>query len=237
MTFQTLSEALSPFSKSQNPNPLHHIGTRYDAKGTFLLEPGNTIVCHLLGKSLSAEAVIDARTRMQTFPEAEKLAFTDVSSLHMTVFQGIIEYRRALPYWPEDIPLDTAIDTMTEAFLVRLQKFEVPDAFKMEVIGASPNGLTLGPLTSKDARILKIWRDKLADCFGYRHPDHEKYEFHITFAYLLERFSDEALLDWQRGLADLIEELQERAPVIELEPPAFCRFKDMNHFEKLLVLS
>ncbi len=76
----------------------------------------------------------------------------------------------------------------------------------------------------------------LATLFGYRHPDHETYSFHITFAYLLERFSDGAILTWQKALEEIVEELREAAPVIELEPPAFCSFDDMNHFEKLVVL-
>lgn len=29
---------------------------------------------------------------------------------------------------------------------------------------------------------MKGWRDALADIFGYRHPDHDTYEFHITFS-------------------------------------------------------
>ncbi|TIW54516.1 MAG: DUF1868 domain-containing protein, partial [Mesorhizobium sp.] len=30
--------------------------------------------------------------------------------------------------------------------------------------------------------------------------------------------------------------LDREAPVIELNPPAFCSFRDMKHFEELLVL-
>jgi hypothetical protein len=31
--------------------------------------------------------------------------------------------------------------------------------------------------------------------------------------------------------------LQREAPVIELREPAFCRFRDMTHFEELLILA
>lgn len=56
-------------------------------------------------------------------PDADLLAFTPVSSLHMTLFQGIIEYRRRLPYWPQDVPLDTSVEAMRRLYLERLKSF------------------------------------------------------------------------------------------------------------------
>ncbi|SNY91854.1 hypothetical protein SAMN04515647_2098 [Cohaesibacter sp. ES.047] len=237
MTLQTLPQHLHGFSKSLNSTPLRHLGTRYSRDGSFLEEPGNTIVCHLVDGSMAVQAVIDARTRMQSLPESEKLAYTAESSLHMTLFQGIIEYRRKRPYWPADMALDTPIEAMTEHYLKQLEDFDAPGPFKVEVIGATPNGLTVQGLTDADRRIMKVWRDRLADIFGYRHPDHDSYRFHITFAYEMDRFRDEAMLEWHKGLLEILEDLQEAAPVIELEPPAFCSFVDMNHFEKLKVLA
>ena len=236
MLHSSLPEHLHFFSQSLTKAPLRHVGTRHTADGVFLKEPGNTIVCHLAKGSLSADAVLNARTRMQSLPEAEKLAFTDEKSLHMTLFQGIIQSRRSLPYWPEGLPLDMPVEAMTVAFIKRLEGFVAPDPFKIEVVGATPNGLTVQGLTEKDQKAMKVWRDKLADLFDYRHPDHESYEFHITFAYILERFSDEAMLAWVTGLAEIVEHLHETAPIIELVPPAFCSFEDMNHFEELVIL-
>ena len=220
MTLQIIPAHLHRFSRTLDPTPLPHMGRRYTAEGVFLPEPGNTIVCHLERGTLSAQAVLDARTRMQSLPEAEKLAFTAESSLHMTLFQGIIEYRRRLPFWPEDVALDTPIEEMTELYLKRLEDFEAPGPFKVEVTGATPNGLDVQGLTQADRTMMKRWRDRLADVFGYRHPDHNGYGFHITFAYVTERFSDEAMLSWNRGLVEIIEDLREAAPVIE--PGSAC---------------
>jgi hypothetical protein len=235
MALQNLPKHLHSFSQTLDTSPLYHLGRRYSSDGVFLPEPGNTVVCHIVKDSMSAEAVIDARRRMQSLPESEKLAYTAVSSLHMTLFQGIIEYRRHLPYWPETITLDTPIDDMTTLFKRRLHDFESPGPFQLEVVGATPNGLEVAGISSQDRAVMKCWRDRFADIFGYRHPDHESYSFHITFAYVLDRFSDDAIEIWQKGLAEIVENLQECAPVIELEPPAFCSFNDMNHFEKLQV--
>ncbi|TIU54853.1 MAG: DUF1868 domain-containing protein, partial [Mesorhizobium sp.] len=94
--------SLAGFFEGTNPTPPVHLGTRYDAAGNFLLEPGNTVVSHLVNGSPSEAAVIEVRERMRAMLDANRLAFTPVSSLHMTLFQGIIERRRRLPYWPRD---------------------------------------------------------------------------------------------------------------------------------------
>ncbi|MDH4442274.1 MAG: DUF1868 domain-containing protein [Rhizobium sp.] len=235
MTLSTLLPHLQPFSRSLHPEVIRHLGTRYNSAGMFLPEPGNTIVCHLDPGSHTETFLHDVRRRYSAMPGGDRLAFTAASSLHMTLFQGIIEYRRFLPYWPEDVPLETPIDDMTAIFLDRLAGFQPGPVFQMEVVEATPNGLTLDGVSDGDRAALRSWRDRLADLLGYRHPDHDTYAFHITFAYLTERFDDEEILAWQPFLEAVVQEIRQRAPVIALRPPAFCRFADMNHFEELMV--
>ncbi|RWA67973.1 MAG: DUF1868 domain-containing protein [Mesorhizobium sp.] len=232
----TVRPLLASFFEGTNPVPPVHLGTRYDTSGNFLFEPGNTVVSHLVGGSRSEAAVIALRERIHAMADADRLAFTPISSLHMTLFQGIIEYRRRLPYWPADVPLDTSIDDMTRLYLERLQGFEGNGAFRIKTIGVTPNGLTVAGATEKDRAILKAWRDALSVPFGYRHPDHDTYVFHITFAYQIRRLADERAAAWQDLFDDCLSFLEREAPVIEMRPPAFCSFKDMKHFEELLVL-
>jgi hypothetical protein len=236
MTLSKLSPHLKPFSLRLYPEPIPHFGTRYNKAGIFLPEPGNTIVCHLETGSETEAVLQEIRGRYRSMPGGEHLAFTAESSLHMTLFQGIIEYRRRLPYWPSDVALDAPIDDMTAIFMDRLAGFPPGSAFQMEVIEATPIGLTLAGASETDRIALRSWRDRLADLLGYRHPDHETYAFHITFAYMTQRFDDETILAWQPFLEEVVEEIRQRAPIISLRPPAFCSFEDMNHFEELLVL-
>jgi hypothetical protein len=238
MSLDDLLPHLRPYSRTLDTSPLHHLGRRYDATGAFLPEPGNTIVCHLLKGSASERAVVAARQSLMDLPEArENLAFTPVPSLHMTLFQGIIEYRRTVPFWPQDMPLDTPIKDMTAHYLRKLESFVAPGPFTMTVTDATPEGLTIDGATAADRACLKEWRDRLASAFGYRHPDHDSYRYHITFAYVLRRFSDEAILAWDEALPDIVARLRDEAPTLELAPPAYCSFEDMKHFEELRVLA
>ncbi|MFJ6324445.1 MULTISPECIES: DUF1868 domain-containing protein [unclassified Rhizobium] len=235
MDFDAFSPELLKYAKSLHPEPPRYLGTRYDRSGVFKPEPGNTIVCHVTEGSQTQRAMVAARQKYLDMPEAGQFAFTPVSSLHMTLFQGIIEYRRSRPFWPADIALDAPIDEVTEIMGERLKAFSMRDPFKVAVTKARPSGLLVDGATEADRRTMRAWRNALADLFGYRHPDHESYPFHITFAYAIERLVDEALPRWQAMLDEVAAKLRAEVPVLELRPPAFCSFEDMNHFEELLV--
>lgn len=231
-----VSPALTIFSTAHNDLPPRHLGTRFDMSGTFLHEPGNTVVCHLVEGSRTQHAIVKARQRILDMPQASShLAFTPVSSLHMTVFQGIIEYRRDWPFWPREMPATASIPQMTEYYLEKLNGFAKLPAFAMQVKAVTPNGLTLCGATAEDNRIIAAWRNAFAEVFGYRHPDHDTYEFHITFAYVIRWFDPASLPMWQKALDECLEELRSEVPVLEMRPPAFCEFDDMKHFEELMV--
>ncbi|MBO9100263.1 MULTISPECIES: DUF1868 domain-containing protein [unclassified Rhizobium] len=237
MNAANLSPDLLFYSKSRHPEPSVHLGRRFDLSGTFQYEPGNTIVCHVVDGSETQQALIDARAKYLAMPEAGQFTFTAMSSLHMTLFQGIIEYRRDRQFWPADLPTDMPIDEMTEVMGERLKAFSMRDPFKVSVTRARPSGLLVDGATAEDRRIMRAWRDAFADLLGYRHPDHDTYAFHITFAYVIERLSDEALPRWQQLLDEIGSDVRERCPILELRPPAFCAFDDMNHFEELMVFN
>ncbi|NKL62907.1 DUF1868 domain-containing protein [Rhizobium leguminosarum] len=235
MTITTFSPELLSYSKAHNPNPPAHLGSRYRKVGGFLPEAGNTIVCHLEKGSQTLTALIEAREKYLAMPEAPQFLFTPISSIHMTLFEGVIETRRRQDCWPGDLPLDMPIDDMTALMAARLEGFSIFDPFKVAIVDARPSGLLVDGATENDRRVMRAWRDALADLLGYRQPSHEDYKFHITFAYAIERLEDEALPRWQAMLDDVADDIRRKAPVLELTPPALCVFEDMNHFHELLI--
>ncbi len=231
-----LSKLATHYARSGNPLPPRHLDTRYNRAGMFLPEPGNTVVCHLVPGSETERALTDARVRYRGMADAASLAFTPVESYHMTLFQGIIEGRRNYPYWPADIAADTPIDEMTRQFKQRLDRFPALPDFAVRATLALPTGLVVEGATTADRHTMAAWRDAFAEAFGYRHPDHDSYQFHITMAYMIDWLEDAALPSWQAMLDGVLDEITRRAPVLELRAPAFCSFEDMNWFEELLVL-
>ncbi len=230
-----VSKDLGYISAANHDQPPRHLGSRFNADGEFLPDSGNTVVCHLVEGSQTEKAIIATRQRFLDMAEAPQLAFTHISSLHMTVFQGVNDLRRMFPYWPSDMPLDASVDAMTDYYHDRLSAFPALPAFNMQITGLRPVGLVMKGATAEDDRIVALWRDTFADFFGYRHPDHDTYEFHVTLSYIIRWFEPECLPRWQAMLDAELEKLRAAAPVIEMRPPAFCEFKDMNHFRELIV--
>ncbi|PSJ64199.1 DUF1868 domain-containing protein [Pseudaminobacter soli (ex Li et al. 2025)] len=235
MSLDSLSPEVLAYSKARNPAPPLHLGTRYRKVGGFLPEPGNTIVCHVTKDSQTQDVLIEAREKFLAMPEAPQFVFTPITSLHMTLFQGIIEYRRRADFWPHDLPLDTPIDEVTDIMGERLEAFSMLDPFQVEVTHARPSGLLVEGATEQDRMVMREWRDAFADLLGYRHPDHDDYHFHITFGYATDWLEDEALPRWQAMLDEVAADIRREMPIIELDPPAFCAFEDMNHFTELLI--
>ncbi|MBY5464600.1 DUF1868 domain-containing protein [Rhizobium leguminosarum] len=235
MTTTMFSPELLLYSKRHNPTPPVHLGSRYRKVGGFLPEAGNTIVCHLEKGSQTQTALIEAREKYLAMPEAPQFLFTPISSIHMTLFEGVIETRRRQDSWPGDLPLDTPIEDMTALMAARLEGFSMFDPFKVAIVDARPSGLLVDGATENDRRVMRAWRNALADLLGYRQPSHEEYKFHMTFAYAIERLEDEALPRWQAMLDEVADDIRRKAPVLELTPPALCMFEDMNHFHELLI--
>lgn len=235
MLTDTLSPELLAYSRGRNATPPPHLGTRYLRAGGFLPEPGNTIVCHVTKGSPTQDVLVEAREKFLAMPEAQQFVFTPITSLHMTLFQGIIEYRRKPGFWPEGIALDAPIDEMTDIMAERLEQLSVFEPFQVEVTRARPSGLLVEGASERDRKTMRAWRDALAGVLGYRHPDHDDYPFHITFAYAIDWLADDALPRWQAMLDEVAGDIRRKMPILELDPPAFCSFEDMNHFCELLV--
>jgi hypothetical protein len=233
----TLEDLTTHYGQSTHGVPPRHLGTRYDRSGAFQPEPGNTVVCHIVEGSETQKALAEARARFRAMPDAASLAFTPLESYHMTLFQGIIEGRRNAPYWPAEVAGDTPIAEMTALFAKRLELFRPRATFNVEVTAVVPTGLIVDGVTAEDRHAMADWRNGFAEAFGYRHPDHDSYQFHITMAYVIDWLDDAALPGWKAMLDETYADIRRHAPVIELRAPAFCSFEDMNWFEELCVFN
>lgn len=233
MTIQTNVEA---FSRSRNPQPPRRLGRRYSAQA-FLPEAGNTVVCHLDRTDPAHQHVLEARRAVQALPGAENLLFTPPESLHMTLFEGVIETRRTADAWPAGVDRDASVVSVTEQLQPRLSAFAAPPSFSVQITGIGPGGLTLAGATERDAVQMRAWRDALTLPFGYRHRNHDAYTFHMTFAYPVGWIDDALVSVWTQRLHDILTNLVADVPVLPLCAPALCRFADMTRFEELVVLS
>ncbi|OYU19227.1 MAG: hypothetical protein CFE34_06405 [Rhodobacteraceae bacterium PARR1] len=223
---------VSPESGWINPR----LGTRFDDRGRFLPEAGNTVVCQVKPGSATERALTDFRAALSALPEADLFAFTPPESWHMTVFEGVVETRRDPHHWPAALDPAATIDSTTQAMAARLEGFIPPAPFRMRITAATPFGLTLTGATVEDEAHARLWRDTLASAFRLHRPGHDAYRFHITLAYVKRALPSMALPIWRTALQDWTERLQDAVPMVDLMPSGFCRFADMCAFPPLRML-
>lgn len=236
MAYETNAAFAEHFTETGKTAPPRRLNIRYDAEGRFLHEPGNTIVCHVVAGSKTASALERIRKGLMALPYGDRFAYTPPASYHMTVFQGTIDTRREPVFWPEGVPLDMPIDETTQLLLSRLADFPPAPPFRMRIREVTPLGVTVTGATGEDEAAIRSFRDALAVPFGYRHPDHNDYTFHITLAYLKAWLPPSAESIYLQALAELTDSFAAEVDVIELGLPAFCEFTDMTEFRPLLFL-
>ena len=236
MRYPTRETFATHFLETGKAGPPFYLGRRFDVGGNFLFEPGNTVVSHVVPGSRTEDALRRLRERLGALPFANRFAWTPVESWHMTVFQGTIEGRRAAPFWPEGMDLDAPIEETTQVLAARLEDFAAAAPFAVKLVEVTPLGLVVAGATSEDEHTLRALRDRLAQTFGYRHPDHDDYTFHVTLAYVKEWLPAGAEETYLPALDAIGRAFAAEIPVLELAPPAFCTFRDMNLFSPVRML-
>ena len=236
MAQETLETFVENFVETGKMSPPRHFGRRYDAAGNFLPERGNTVICRVVPGSQTLAALVSVREGLLGLPFADRFAFTPVSSLHMTVFQGVVENRRLPGFWPIDVPLDTEVAETTSLFSRRLADFPPPLPFRMKLASVTPLGLSLAGATPDDERAVRTLRNNLVTPFGYSHPDHHTYRFHITIAYIKRWLPAGSERVYVPALKEFCRQFRENVDIADLEPPALCTFRDMTEFTPVITL-
>ncbi len=213
-----------------------HVGTRVTTARTFGPDAGITTLRHVTKNSRTMAVLTDIQDALKTSGHGDYFAFLPPDSFHMTVFDGIIDARRLKNYWPEGVSYSAPLGEARDLFLQRLRDFKSPGPFDVKITGITPNGLNLAGATAADEAKAREWRDALSVVFGHRKPNHETYVFHLTMTYFAEWLPVEAAPAYVTLLNRLTEMARSQLPVLELNPPAFCTFENMEHFEELMVL-
>jgi hypothetical protein len=162
----------------------------------------------------------------------------------MTVFDGIREQECEPGMWPAD-KLKQPLDECTAEFSKSLRQFGLQLADE----GLSPPyrmrlrefdyaatvgiGLILEGETPEEEKRMRRLRDRLADTMGFRAPNHNTYEWHMSVCYFLRHIEGEG----RRELIELLQELLPKiVPEFKLGAVEFCTFEDMHGFPRLFYL-
>ena len=99
---------------------------------------------------------------------------------------------------------------MDALFLGRLRDFVPGPRFRVEAVAARPTGLVLQGATPRDRDLMRDWRGRLSELMGFRHPNHDTYQFHLTFAYPVSWLDDAELPAWQALFEEVLADIRAR---------------------------
>ena len=218
------------------PRPLWSV-EKFDDAGRVLPTPGLTTLCHIDRGSDAFAALSAMQAEMMAGPHAGSFAFLPPDSFHMTVFDGVIDYRRGPGEWPDALPADAPVAQVEANWLQRLDGLTLPQRF---TIGATDLmggfSVTVAGATPEDERALRAARDTLAARFGLRRANHASYRFHITLAYQIAWLEPAQAAEVLDLSAAAFAAASDRLSRIVLGPVEFCRFGTMHRFDPIRLL-
>ena len=212
------------------------VGTKFHADGSLRRFPGNTIVCHTAHlEPLQSHLVwVQSEYKKLSFANS-KLAFLPPSSFHMTFFELLCDEVRRPELWSSKLALDAPLEETDRFFAQVLRGFDFPQEIHMRVDDLHVSTIRLRPKSEEHEAYLRAKRDELAEITGVRQPNHDRYGFHISLAYLLIQLTPEEKDEFEAFRRRLLPLVQERLGIFALEKPEYVLFQDMGAFRADLV--
>lgn len=153
----------------------------------------------------------------------------------MTLFDLVCDQVRTPEHWTAKLDLDTPLPEVDRCFADLLKDYPFPTRINMALADFSPTGLQLRPATDAEANLLTQVRNELSILTGVRHPNHDRYIFHITVAYVLQELTQEEKDEFAAFRLKLLEEWSKPLRTFTLGRPLYVLFEDMGEFAPDLV--
>lgn len=234
-----------PLEESKAPSGVR---LKFHPDGRTKRFEGNTFICPLpeKGNERAAELFAGFCRDLLAAPFASKLSMLPKDSYHMTVFDGLNDATEALPNWiTHGTPIaDThalvaqrAAGIQQECALpLRMQVNDEDPILKGWDLNWAPVILSLQSASTEQETALRHLRDRLSACLGIRSPNHDIYGFHMTFAYVCQRLTDEERTLYQAMRQRVQTRMKEEKIALNLSDIQFCAFRDMRRFEPIMSL-
>jgi len=226
------------------PNPTVDAALKFRPDGTARPFAGNTVICHIPQQDRFRDDVAALHDALLQSSFAHKLAILPTESYHMTVYSGSNDQNRLHSSWPGGVPIDALIEQCNQVMLERMKTFRFDGPYPLRVRVDVPRTISHGRASTlrmegADAaseRTLRVLRDRLADVYRSRAPDHNTYGFHITIAYTMADLTAAEMTEYRSILRPALDRLTAATPVLELGLPEYCTFHDMYRFDTELIL-
>jgi hypothetical protein len=240
---KAIAQPVAPIAGTQElgleSNPTPDAALKFYPDGSVKPFAGNTVICHLPQQCRFRDGTVELHNALVRSSFAHKLGILPTDSYHMTIYPGANDQSRVHSSWPGGVPLDASIERCNSVMKERMESLSLAGPFPLRVRINVPNTMHYGRAStlrmegadSGSERVLRTVRDRLADVYRFRAPDHDTYGFHITIAYTMSDLSASEKTEYHALLQKAVDHITATTPVLELGLPAYCTFRDMYRFD------
>lgn len=216
-----------------SPQYTRHVGEKFYPDGSARTFPGNTIICFVEPERHASifDACVWAQEQLRGMSCEHKFGFLPPDSFHMTVIELVCDQVRLPQKWSRYLSLEISLKESDRFFLANVARVPAPTGFRMRYkLTHEPATIQVEAADAETEESLRQYRKQIAEATGVWHPNHNRYTFHISLAYLLIKLTPEEEAEYQATLAKINARLEKTFGIFETSSPQLTFFDDMFKF-------
>ena len=207
---------------------------KFDDRGNPLPFPGCTIICNIPLNTNLSDQIISLQKNIENFNPEKTYFYLPPSSFHMTLFDCCNFNTKNTNYWPSDIDPDMDYKDIAVELNERIQNYIFPKEFNLKLkMFFGGYSIILEAYSEKDEKILRNCRDELSSSLKIKFENHQRYNFHITLAYILRELNQIEIKNLIEFNKNLSLDFSKKFPKITFTKPEMCTFEDMLQFKTI----
>ena len=152
----------------------------------------------------------------------------------MTLFDCCNFNTKNTNYWPSDIDPDMDYKDIAFELNKRIQHYIFPEELNLKLkMFFGGYSIILEPYSEKDEKILRNCRDELSSLLKIKFENHQRYNFHITLAYILRELNQIEINNLIQFNKKLSLDFRKKFSKITFTKPEMCTFEDMLEFKSI----
>ena len=207
---------------------------KFDDRGNPLPFSGCTIICNIPLNTNLSDQIISLQKNIENFNPEKTYFYLPPSSFHMTLFDCCNFNTKNTNYWPSGIDQNMDYKDIAVELNKRIQNYIFPKEFNFKLkMFFGGYSIILEPYSEKDEKILRNCRDELSSLLKIKFENHQRYNFHITLAYILRELNQIEINNLIKFNKKLSLDFSKKFPKVTFTKPEMCTFEDMLEFKSI----
>ena len=209
------------------------IGRKFYEDGRVRRYPGNTVVAAIPAGCAAFDVMTELHQMVEDAGFTTHLIPLPHDSYHMTMIRGLNDQVRTDAFWPEKLSKDAPMTAVDDYVSAAVGSVKMPGVVRMKFdkirFSATCMIVLLKPADEEQDRMLRAYRDAVAEKIGLFLPKHHEYKFHISLAYtrIVPEGEDEVRM--QALIEQMDRHIADR-PAFDVTDPYMAFYDDMLCF-------